>query len=798
MVNRKAAPPGAVTWLIRSQRFNHILAAAALLIVLLVACRDLVLSSYPAVPGTIQEDMFKQFTYWRDFGFRELSRGNLPLWNPHIFCGCPYVGGFQSAVFYPPNLAFLVLPLAMAINFSVLLHLYLLGLFTYLWAVRRGLHSLGGFLAGSMMMFCGAVFTRLVPGHLPHLCAMAWAPLVFLIIDALFERPTLWRCLWGALIVAMQITAGHPQFFFITTVVAGLYCLARLIVAPNRWKVAPCVAVMYILAAALAAVQLLTCADESAETLRSGSVNYTMAAQYSFPPENLLLLLAPNFFGDTFPISYWGRWWVWEASPFIGVTGLLLAVYGAIFGAGRWRYLAAGMAGAMLLLALGGYTPLLALLHRFVPGFDKFRCNSRFLFPMSLFLAMLAAVGLDALMRHRRGVFHIATALAVVAVVLLGGALVLNSAASSPLTGLWGTVMESMKGQAAKTFHECWTQQKWFDNPVFARDTARQAASSMGWSAATCLLLAGLFLARRYSSKAVWALPAMALAELLTFAGPFTPIFDLSMTRPEDLRQFLPTLPADTRVVNHPSYDMGMAAETPAWDIWGRDSFVLRRYAELFYHTQGLDLNRLANYEEYGFRQMHKLLPMLRCRCILATSLDPLTNRQVTKAADVGGDPLPRLLLVGKSQVITGRDEIFAAMDNATFDPRDKVILEQPPDPSPSGVAAGTVRLIDSSTDHLTIQADLAAPAILLVTDAYSRNWRIRGLGDSARQTYRILPANYALRAVPLPAGRHLFRMEYRPKGFVVGKWVSIASIAAWAALAFGLWLKRQRRTRLG
>lgn len=786
-----------MAWLVRGQRRTHILAAAALLVVLLVACRDFVLSSHPVVPGTTQEDMFKQFTYWRDFGFRELSRGNLPLWNPHIFCGCPYVGGFQSAMFYPPNLAFLVLPLATAINFSILLHLYLLGLFTYLWAVRRGLHPLGGFLGGSMLMLCGAVFPRLVPGHLPHLCAMAWAPLVFLIIDALFERPTPWRCLWGALIVALQITAGHPQFFFITTVAAGLYCLARLVVATNRWKVAPCVAAMYTLAVALAAVQLLTCADETGETLRSGSVPYTMAAQYSFPPENLLLLLAPSLLGGPPPLPYWGRWFPWEVGPFVSVTGLVLAFYGALWGRGRWRYLAVTMVAVLLLLALGGYTPLLALLHRFVPGFDKFRCNGRFLFPMSLFLAMLAAVGLDAMIRDRRGSRRVAGALAVLAVGLLGVALALRSGSDSPSSGPWGMVMEFMKHQATKTVRECWITLHCFDDPAFARDTARQAAVSLGWSAATCLLLAGVFLARRYSGKAVWALPAAALVELFVFAGPFTPTFELPMTRPGELRQFLPTLPADSRVVNHPAYDMGMAAETRAWDIWGRDSFVLRRYAELFYHTQGLDLNRLANYEEYNFRQMHRLLPMLRCRYVLTTGLDPLTNRQVTQAANIGGDPLPRLLLVGKRQVVTGRDEIFAAMDDASFDPRDKVILEQPPDPSPAGVVAGTVRLGDSSTDHLTIEADLQAPAILLVTDAYSRNWRIRGLGDSARQAYRILPANYALRAVPLTAGRHHFRMEYLPRGFVVGKWISIASIAAWAAFALGLWLQRRRRTRL-
>ncbi|MCZ6673052.1 MAG: hypothetical protein O7C75_08940, partial [Verrucomicrobia bacterium] len=57
-------------------------------------------------------DLSSQFVYWRDFGFSQLSQGNLALWNPHIFSGMPYFGGFQSALLYPPNWLYLVLPLA--------------------------------------------------------------------------------------------------------------------------------------------------------------------------------------------------------------------------------------------------------------------------------------------------------------------------------------------------------------------------------------------------------------------------------------------------------------------------------------------------------------------------------------------------------------------------------------------------------------------------------------------------------------------------------------------------------------
>ncbi|MGH7740057.1 MAG: hypothetical protein ACREL1_07925, partial [bacterium] len=80
------------------------------------------------------EDLTGQFVWWRQFGFDQLRQGYLALWNPHLFSGAPFFGGFQSALLYPPNWLYLFLPLAFAINFGVALHVFLAGFCTYLWA----------------------------------------------------------------------------------------------------------------------------------------------------------------------------------------------------------------------------------------------------------------------------------------------------------------------------------------------------------------------------------------------------------------------------------------------------------------------------------------------------------------------------------------------------------------------------------------------------------------------------------------------------------------------------------------
>ena len=92
--------------------------------------------------------------------------------------------------------------------------------------------------------------------------------------------------------------------------------------------------------------------------------------------------------------------------------------------------------------------------------------------------------------------------------------------------------------------------------------------------------------------------------------------------------------------------------------------------------------------------------------------------------------------------------------------------------------------LVDSNTDQLTIEAELRAPAILLVTDAFASGWQAVALPGSAQARYEVLPADYCLRAVPLAAGKHSLRLQYVPPGFEVGKWTSAVSLAVFLTLA--------------
>ena len=145
--------------------------------------------------------------------------------------------------------------------------------------------------------------------------------------------------------------------------------------------------------------------------------------------------------------------------------------------------------------------------------------------------------------------------------------------------------------------------------------------------------------------------------------------------------------------------------------------------------------------------------------------------------------PAPRLMLVPHARVVPVRNEELATIFDPEFEPSREVVLETAPVPIPTGSApAGVVRLVAETTDSLTIEADLEAPAILLVTDAYSDGWNARSLlpgrGNTSPMHYQVLPADYCLRGIPLGGGpprnppripaHHLHSREMGVAGFVV------------------------------
>jgi hypothetical protein len=575
--------------------------------------------------------------------------------------------------------------------------------------------------------------------------------------------------------VGMQILAGHPQYVFYTGVAATIYTGIRIIWAKNRLKIAVSCAGIYAGAIGLAAVQLFPGIEVASETIRNIGFSYELVSLFSFPPENLLTWLVPGFFGDMVHFEYWGRWLLWEMCVFISFTGFSLAIYTVVFGKGKQRYFLLATVLIMLVLAFGSHTPLLSLLYDHVPGFDKFRGNSKFTFQATLFLIMLSAMGLDLIIRNRvtrrKTLIAVFFALAVTSVIFAEG--IRRSSTTVP-DGLWSGIVDTMSHPVAALRFP-----GFFSDQESVRQAGTFAAKNVTAFAGVCILISIALFLSKFHRNFVLLLLLIAITELFVFAWISKATFEFAET-PRKHFDFSSAKGPDYRVVNR--YDPNSAMSVGGYDIWGRDPGILRRYAEFMAFTQGKKPYSVT--QELQVVRSHRLYDMLRCRYRFIRQGGQIRLQELSR------DVMPRFTLVTDWRVIARRDRIFAFMNDSAFDPRHTVVLEQDPmlQQAEKRTQKGTVTLVDSSTDHLTIKADVPEAAILLITDAYSEGWRAYSLNGSVQETYNVMPANYCLQAVPLAAGHHHFRLEYFSIGFLVGKWVSIVGLCIYLVAIVWFW----------
>lgn len=129
------------------------------------------------------------YPYW-SAAAAALRAGRVPLWNPDLFMGAPFLANSQAGFFYPLNWPlWLLLPTPYAVSATILLHVIIAGAGAYL-AGRRTL-ALGrtAALFGAALFALGGYLTAQVE-HVNQLQGLAWLPWLFVAVEGLKRKGT--------------------------------------------------------------------------------------------------------------------------------------------------------------------------------------------------------------------------------------------------------------------------------------------------------------------------------------------------------------------------------------------------------------------------------------------------------------------------------------------------------------------------------------------------------------------------------------------------------------------------------
>lgn len=366
-------------------------------------------------PGP-QVDTFLYFHPTAAFIGSELRHGRLPLWNPYQMAGQPYLGLHVPAILYPPNLLLLgVLPLELAMPAHGVLHLFIAGLFTWLFAGRIGLGAPARFTAALAFMLSGAMGEGFyLP---PFVSTPAWFPGVLWALHGLAAEVRMRWAVALAGFIALAFLGGHVQGLLYMLQLGGIYALFALTwVTPRgrRLAVLGLGVLSGILAVGFSAPQLLPALELAADGVRGLSgVSFEQASMTFVTPRMLLVgLLGPLAPADLGVVSSIVLF------PVLSLPLIACAVMARRQRA-HWIFFLLGV--VPLGLFLTGYLTVVFQLYYQLPLGNLFRGPFRLAFAYALWIALLLGIGIQGLqegLRRLRAPSWIATALA--AGVLLG------------------------------------------------------------------------------------------------------------------------------------------------------------------------------------------------------------------------------------------------------------------------------------------------------------------------------------------------------------------------------------------
>ncbi|HLZ27871.1 MAG TPA: hypothetical protein VKV73_11180 [Chloroflexota bacterium] len=750
---------------------------------------------YPLVflgRALVDYDAFVYFYPQRAFLAQSLLAGHVPLWDPYLFLGVPFLANPQTAVLYPPSWLFVLGPVQAVYTAQLVLHTFLAAFFTYLLARRAfGVLPLAAAIGGLAYAFGGFAVGQV--GHLNQISAAAWLPAALLAYNRFATtRRVHWVAL-GAVALALQLLAGHPQETYMTLIVLGIF---GAVSAPWRsWRqLAWCAAGgvgLCVLGADLAAAQLLPTLELAPLSIRGEGVNWPDAVAGSLPSYLSVRALLP---------PYWVQSPNTEFLGYVGVTPIVLGLLAVMAGRSRPVLFGVVISFVGLFLALGENNGFYAVVFGSVPGFDTFRVPARWLLLWQFGVALLAALGADWLGRgaavYLRRPEVWARALVVVCILIAALAwqrdegepfaqrrtplVFVGIAAATLVIGALphlGRPLLTLGLLVSMTGAEVWAAAQ--ASPARqAPPPAYRQGETLDW-----LKAHGVTDQERVLSLArPEYVPASENAVRAELSGLPEPVVQSVLVAQKWNDTLTPNLPLQYGLNTADGYDGGVLPLLR----WVN----LSRLLVPSPRPDGVLLTRLEDLPS------DQQLDLLGVRYLIGNA--STWTRSGLDMVDFGDlrifarpNPVPRSLVVFGATPAESDDAALDRMRQTDFDSNREVVVspQSPRINPPSAQAAVAVQPDRVGPEDWHARVSLTQPGYLLQREAWYPGWRARVDGVDTP----VVRADVLFRAVPLGPGDHDVEIYFEAASFTRGVLLSLAGVGLAAVLLLWRWLPTMR-----
>jgi hypothetical protein len=753
------------------------------------------------------------------------QQGIFPLWNPYIFCGMP---GYASATIHGERLfdfsTYVLVKASSALQWLlfnsaigwVLLYYMIFGVGMYLLIFRLTESRLASLFGAMAAMFSTTFIVWVMVGHMTKMPVLAFFPFIFLLVERLRERFRWIEALTLVIVVHFLFVPGHAQMVFYAYFAFGvyyLYFILRALKKKEEWKSyirsglvligATAVALLMTADSYLSTWEYLPYSIRGASSIAtsnaktpSGALDYDYATNWSFPPQEIMTLLVPSWYGfgsTTYagiltqgnPVrlnTYFGPQPYIETPPYMGVAITLLAILSMIlFRKEPFVQFLTIVSILSLVIAFGREFPVLYdPMYAVFPLFNKFRVPAMILALVHITFPILASYFVARTIQQRDLVFTNLKRWKW-GLLTLAALLIVTFAGKGLVRGIYGMFV-TPKQVGTQLSHSYGQLQPGVAEELYSFIvTLVQGDITIGLVALLATLGGLAYFAQRkigYSLLAILLLGALVLDLWRINYRPMTPQDrregEQIFVQPEHVKFLLQDTTA-YRVLEfvngQPPYDNSLAY----WRIqsaFGYQGAKMRAYQDM------IDVVGLRN---------PVLWQLMNVKYIITNRPD--TTAYLGLAYDgpdrkvyVNRLVYPRAFFVSRLEVADART-ILERIATASFNPRSVAyVLQDPGITVEPALPTNKVEVTHLGIQDLSLSVTAAANNLLFLSEAwYPEGWK--AFVDGVETP--ILRLNYLFRGVVVPPGEHTVTMRFEPRSFLLGQQLSLwSNIVVLAGLA--------------
>jgi hypothetical protein len=800
----------------------------------------------PVLQGKIlmQNDIVQAKSAAREVADFHDKTGRWPLWTNTMFGGMPayligtdYPNSWSTAI---GRLVTNILP-----EPANLLLISLIGF--YILLISLNFNVWLATIGAIAFAFCSANLINIEAGHSSKVIAIAYSPPIIAGVILAYRGKYLLGGALTALFLALQLYGNHVQITYYLFLALGLYGIYRLIFAIREKKLAQfgiasaVLAVAVLLSVGSHASRILTTYEYSQESIRGNSeltqpskdgekgLDKEYAFRWSYSIAETFTLLIPNFYGGAtqgevstssgfykalvsngiapnqavqyssqVPL-YWGDQPFTGGPAYAGAIVIFLFVLGLFIVKSPVKWWVLAVTVLFIMFTWGkNFAAFNYLIFDLLPGYNKFRAVTMVIAVAQIFLCVLAVMAVREIIQEKLTWQYLKKPIAISAGLTAGFALLL---------GLFASAFFDFAGASdALAQYPAWLTEALRDDrkSLFQRDAFRAvffilATIALIWAYVQnkikiTILYAGLLVlvfidmftvSKRYLNNDDFVVKRRAQEQVQATEA------DLLINQDKSIYRVIDLTGGISGAINSAN------ASRFHLSVGGYHGAKMKRYQEVLDSVMLQEIQNFAVQLQQQQSYTPQMLQGLSVLNMLNTKyfiLAPSTQGVITNTSALGN-----AWFVDDYKLVPNANAEIQAIRN--FNPANTAIIDQRYLNLLNGLAispdsSASIRLTNYEPDYLTYESNTASPQVAVFSEIFYRgntDWQAYIDGQPV-QHFR---ANYILRAMVVPAGKHKIEFRFEPKTYHQGETIAlISSILLFGGVATAFFLESRKKVK--